>query len=411
MPVTTFTSVKQYLGIATEATQGTAVTTPTATIPFTKFEPEDKPVWLDDKALRGSMAELYNKVEGVIKTDFLLSGPVYGDSLPYLLANVFGDNSAQGAVGTSTTTTGTNSAGSTSLTVTSGTGIANGNILNVGTTAPNQEIVKVLSGGGTTTLTLTTALRYTYAAGQNVSVATAPYTRQYSLLNSGQGQPVSHTFLHFQGPAATTSTRVYAGACLSELNLKFNAESNLFEYDAKGSCYPSTIDGTIPTNSPSAIQAIAPWRGVLGVAGPASGGTKVVTVTDGEILFKRTLEPIFTVQGSQSPYFIQRGPLAVTGKLTFVAADETAYLNMIQNTQPQIQFLLDNGLAGAADITVTVDMQKCAFTAAKYNASKVAVRYDVTFEAVANTTNIGASGGFGPATCTVKNAVDITQYV
>src|SRR6267378_193476 len=128
MPVTTFTSNRQFLGIATEVTQGTGVA-PAATIPFTKFDPEDKPVWLDDKALRGSMAELYGKIQGVIKTDFSLSGPVYGDTLPYLLANIFGENSATGTAGAATTTTGTNSAGSTTLTVTSGAAIANGNIL------------------------------------------------------------------------------------------------------------------------------------------------------------------------------------------------------------------------------------------------------------------------------------------
>lgn len=410
MPITTFTSSRQFLGIATEVTQGTAVTPATATIPIVKFEPEDKPVWLDDKALRGSMAELYNKVQGVIKTDFTMSGPVYGDTLPYLLANVFGDNSTAGAAGTSTTTTGTNSAGSTTLTVTSGTGIANNNILNVDT-GTNAEIVKVLSGGGTTTLTLTTALRYTHTAGATVSVASAPYSRVYSLLNSGNGQPVSHTFIHYQGPPASTSARVYAGACLSDLTLKYNAESNLFEYDAKGSCYPSTIAGATPSSAPSAVQPVASWRGVIGLGGPASGGTKIVTPTDGEFNFTRVIEPMFTVQGLQSPYFIQRGPLSVKGKMSFVAADETPYLNMIQNSQPQIQFVLDNGVGGAGDVKVQVDLQKCAFVSAKYNPGKAAVRYDVTFEGVANSTNVGASAGLGPATVSVTNAVDITQYV
>lgn len=410
MPITTYTSNRQFLGIATEVTQGTAVTPATATIPFTKFDPEDKPVWLDDKALRGSMADLFSKTQGVIKTDFSLSGPVYGDSLPYLLANVFGDNSTAGTAGAATTTTGTNSAGSTTLTVTSGAGIANTNVINVGTGA-TAEIVKVSAGGGTATLTLTTPLRYTHIAAEAVSLASSPYTRVYSLLNSGNGQPVSHTFIHYQGPPASTNARVYAGACLAELNLKYNAESNLFEYDAKGSCYPSTIAGVLPVSSPSTVQPVAPWRGVLGIAGPASGGTKVVTITDGEFNFKRVIEPMFTVQGSQSPYFIQRGPLSVTGKMSFVAADETPYLNMIQNTQPQLQFVLDNGLGGASDIKVQVDLQKAAFTTAKYNPGKAAVRYDVTFEGVANATNVGGSGGLGPATVSVINAVDLTQYV
>jgi hypothetical protein len=410
MTINTFASSRQFLGIATEATQGTAVA-PVATIPFEKFEPEDKPVWLDDKALRGSMAELFGKQQGVIKTDFSLSGPVYGDTIGFLFANILGDNSTTGTGTTpTTTTTGALAVGATSIPVTSGTGFTNATniVIGTGTTA---EVVTIVSGAPAGPFVIASpGVRYAHLTNAAVTQVTSPYTRQFGLLNSGNGQPVSHTFTHYQGPAATTGARVYAGACLSELNLKWNAESNLFQYDAKGSCYPSTIAGSTPTSSPSTVQPIAPWRGKLGLAGPATGGTLVPTIESGEFDIKRTIEPIFTVQGLQSPYFIQRGVLSVAGKMSFVAADESSYLYMINNTQPQMQFLLDNGQSGTSDVTVQVDMQVCAFTAAKYNAGKSAIRFDVSFEGVANSTNATGSGGLSPLAVTLKNAVSPTLY-
>src|SRR6267142_681597 len=74
--VATFASAKQFILIGKEVTQGTAVAG-TSTIPVEKFEWEDKPVWLDDKAMRGSMVESYARQTGVIKTDFSMSGPVF----------------------------------------------------------------------------------------------------------------------------------------------------------------------------------------------------------------------------------------------------------------------------------------------------------------------------------------------
>lgn len=334
MPVA-YTSAKQFVGVAKEATQGTAVAM-TATIPIEKFEPEDKPVWLDDKALRGSMVEVYGKQQGVIKTDFSMSGPVFVDGLGWLCSNILGDLAVTGT--------------------------------------------------------------------------TAPYTNAFSTLNSGQGQPTSHTFTHFQGTPASTGARQYPGACLSELNLKFNAETQLLNYDAKGSSWPSVIAAAAPTSAPSAVTPIASWRAQLGVGGPATGGTLVTTITDGEIDIKRQLSVIFTAENAQTPYQIWRGMVTISGKLNFVAKDESAYLNMINNSQPQVQLLISNGVTGAGAGSVQIDMQTCAFTAAKYDAGKEYVMYQVTFDAVANTTNAGGSGGYSPGKVTVINAIPSGTY-
>lgn len=333
---TTYASAKQFVLVAKETTQGTPVAG-TATIPVEKFEPEDKPVWLDDKALRGSMVDVYGRQQGVIKTDFSFSGPVFGDTLGWLLGNLLGD----------LTTTG----------------------------------------------------------------ASDPFTHAFSTLNSGQGQPTSHTFTHFQGPPASVGARQLPGSCLSEVSIKWNAESQLLTYDAKGSSWPTVIPGGAPVSAPSTVKPIASWRGKLGIGGPASGGTLVLTIMDGEVSFKRALEVVFTTQLAQTPYIIQRGAVSVSGKLNFIASDETPYTTMLANTQPQLQLLIGNGVVGAGQVQVQVDCQNAAYATSKPDFGKAAVGYQTTFDAIANTTNAGVSGGFSPSKVTLTNAIAAGIYV
>lgn len=333
---TTYASAKQFVGVAKETTQGTPVAM-TATIPVEKFEPEDKPVWLDDKALRGSMVEAYGRQTGVIKTEFAMSGPVFGDTAGWLVGNLLGD----------LTTTG----------------------------------------------------------------AADPFTHAFSTLNSGQGQPGSHTLTHFQGPVASVGARQFPGACFSEITFKWNAETQLLTYDAKGSCWPSVIPGGAPVSAPSTVRPIASWRGELGIGGPASGGTKVITVMDGEVTLKRALDVVFTTQLAQTPYIIQRGAVSVSGKLNFIAADETPYTTMLNNTQPQFQLVIGNGVVGAGKVALQIDCQNAAYATSKPDFGKAAVGYQTTFDAIANTTNAGTSGGFSPVKVTLTNAVASGVYL
>lgn len=409
--VNTFASAKQFLLVAKETQQGTAVPG-VATIPVEKFDPEDKPVWLGDKAMRGSMVEEYGKQQGPIKTDFSMSGPVFGDTLGWLLGNILGDVYYTGGTNTGapTTTTGILTAGTTSvIPVTSATGIVTGTVLAIDT-AGLLELVTVLSVASLN-VTISGPVVKTHASGVSVQPVTAPFVSAFSTLNSGQGQPTSHTFTHYQGPVASVGARVYPGCCLSDLTLKWNAETQLLTYDAKGSSWPSAPAGATPTSAPSTVTPIPSWRGTLGLAGPASGGTLVKTIIDGEIVIKRVLEPVFTTQNSQAPYIIQRGPVSVSGKLNFIAADETPYLNMLNNSQPQFQLVIGNGGAGAALVQMQVDCQLAAFETAKPNFGKAAVAYDTTIAAVANTTNAGASGGYSPVKVTLTNAVAPQTYV
>lgn len=235
--------------------------------------------------------------------------------------------------------------------------------------------------------------------------ASAPYSHAVSLLNSGSAQPPSHTFTHFQGPAATVGARQWPGACLSELTLKWNAESELFTVEAKGTSWGSQLPGSAPTAAPSTVPPLPSWRAIVGIGGPASGGTLVKNVSTLELALKRTLKPYYTASGSQDPYIIQRGKLEVTGKLNFVADSEAPFLALLGNTQPALQLVISNGASGAGELTLTADVAKAAYQTSKFSGGNEAAEYDVEWKGVATTTNAGTSGGMSPCKVIVSNAV------
>jgi hypothetical protein len=336
---TTFSSQKQFIGVAKETTQGTAIQ-PTHTMLVEKFEPEDQITWLDDTSLRGSMPELYGRVLGPQKVEWSLSGNWYPDTFGFLANNILGDIATTGA--------------------------------------------------------------------------SAPYAHAMSTLNTGTSQPGSLTITDYQGTPATYPARTYAGCCLSELTIKGNAESSLIQVEAKGIGWgPSAIAGATPTSSPSTEVAFAAWRTALGIAGAASGGTQVKTVGEWEVAIKRDLQPIYTAQNSSSPYWIHRGKIGVSGKLKFVvAADETPLTYMLNNTQPRVELTFNNALASSASgyRAMTMNMTNAAFKTSKIDRGSSAVGYETEFDAIANTTDAGASAGYSPIKITLNNAIAASTY-
>lgn len=328
----TWPADKQFIGVAKETTPGTAVAM-TFTQPVEKFDPEDKPTPLIDKALRGSMVEEYGYVQGVIRSEFSFSGPAFMDGLGFWLNNILGD----------LTTTG----------------------------------------------------------------ASAPFSHAFSTLNSGQAQPGTLSITDWQGPPATNFARIFTGCCLSELTLKGNAESELISLDAKGTGWRSSIAAAPPTSAPTTATPLASWRTQLGIGGPAAGGTLDNTIGAWEVKINRKIKPVFTGQNSQNPFIIQRGSITASAKLDFAApaAETNALLMLLNNTQPQFQWLVDNGLTLGAALGMTVDCQAAAFDTAKIDRGSEIVMYSDTFKAIANSTNAGASGGVSPLKITLRNAL------
>ena len=91
-------SVRSYLGIAKETTEGTAVP-PTAYIPVSvsKLKPVDVIDPLYDEGLRGSLVKTYNYVQGRTRSTFDFGGPVFPDTIGWSIAGIMGSVATTGA--------------------------------------------------------------------------------------------------------------------------------------------------------------------------------------------------------------------------------------------------------------------------------------------------------------------------
>lgn len=187
--------------------------------------------------------------------------------------------------------------------------------------------------------------------------------------------------------------------------LKGQAESQFIQMSGKGLGWPSAAALALPTANATTAQPIASWRTLAGFAGPASGGTLVKQVSEFTLTLQRKLKAITTMQGAQTPYWIQQAEFTVAGSLVIpVPADETYFNYMINNTQPQLQLVISNGLAGASLISLQVDIQNAAFKAVPIDKSET-MGYKVNFDVPASVTNAGVSGGRSPIKITTSNNV------
>jgi hypothetical protein len=91
-------SVRSYLGIAKEATKGTAVA-PTHFIPVMQntLKPVDIVDPLYDTGLRGSMVNNYNYLQGRTRSTFDFGGSVFADTIGFPIAGIMGSVATTGA--------------------------------------------------------------------------------------------------------------------------------------------------------------------------------------------------------------------------------------------------------------------------------------------------------------------------
>ncbi len=243
-----------------------------------------------------------------------------------------------------------------------------------------------------------------------VTGGAAPYTNAIALLNSVSGQPSNHTFEEFYGPG-THNARMFTGVCFNELVIIWDVQKKLLSWSGKAACYMSTPAAATPTDAQSGVLPIPSWRFLLGVAGPASGGTQDITCKSGKITITREVSAEFTGMNSPTPYIIQRGAArAKFDDLLFVAKDEGPYNLMANNTRPQLQLVFDNGLAAAAHGALQIDANVGSYRSVQTDNSGKAVMWKASGKFEANSTNTGTSGGLSPLKLTLTNAVASGTY-
>jgi hypothetical protein len=231
-----------------------------------------------------------------------------------------------------------------------------------------------------------------------VTGASAPYSTAFSTLCSGDTQPPPFTATIFD-PLGTWQ---YPGLQCSELAFKWNADG-FFEYAAKADGW-GYVTGTTPT--PSYTAGLAPeqnWAIVNKIAGAAT------FVQDGELAIKRKMTVIRGANGTQNPYRVFTGDVSVTGKATLVMENNTQRTAFQAATLQAFEVTYTVG-AGASQTGLTLHCTQVVFTEGTPTYGKDYIELPVTFKAIANTTDIGASGGYSPIKATLLNALPSGTY-
>ena len=228
--------------------------------------------------------------------------------------------------------------------------------------------------------------------------ASAPYSHAIAIKNNGQ-PPKNYSLSDQDG----VDTQRYTGQVFPEFGLKWSADGTL-EYTTKTVGWAPDTPAN-PTFSTTTVTIVPAWTGVFTIGGSAS-----TMMLSGELSSKRAGQAVHTHNNTQSPAFTFMGAVAVTGKFTFAMADNSEMTRYLTNTQPAVTLDWQQG-AGAALTEVKCVMTKCAYTQAIIDRGKDFSVVEVTFTALGNTTDVGASAGYSPCKWTLQNQLAANTYV
>ncbi len=424
-----YPGVLSWLGVARELTAGTPLV-PVITHPLEQndYSPEDMPKFLDDKAIRGSMTDLFYKTLGVESAQFSFGGPNFLDSHGYFFDNVFGDLSTVGSgLANPATVSGTIAIGNTNCTLaaappssyTAGATIQIGlsptaEVVIVGSTAASNVVNFASSAGGAGY-----PVRFAHAAS-TVQTCGTPFTHKWAALNSPLGyggaygaQPPTHSLCdttnivntftsasYGTAPTNTYGARIYPSGVLKSLDFSGNAEQ-LLNIKMAGEAYLSQVAGTAVTNITTNSRPVPNWNSTVTIL-----GTQINQIGNFSLSAKRATQVYWTVQGSQTPVIIARGPLTMDGSIEWTPVQTEQPLDMmLLNAQgPMVIVASNTGIPNSGTpFTLTFTMSQVANIKSKVMRNGVAIGYSQSYESIANSTDVGGSGGLGPGTIQLVN--------
>lgn len=366
--------------------------------------------WLGDENLRGSNVKTYSLVQANRWAEVTIpASPAYGDSLGPALFSMLGDYTTTGtAASPASTLNGAVAAGATTITVTSGSGFAANQWIQIDTLA-NAEIVQVLSvASNVITLATATPTRFSHLTAVAVTNTTANYTHTFSAINPGSStgntsaQPPTYTFLHrnLVATSANHNSDQYSYSRFTSLKLTASKDG-WFTWDGKFTSYLRNFPSQDYTPSFTTIPAFPTWQAAISLA-----AGQVYNVSECSFTISRDLDIVTTADGSQNPYVIAAGPLTAMFGIDYDAvSDETALNYMLNNTQPTLSFVLTNGLSSPSTVSITINAQLAGFKDAPLSAMRQLWGFKTAGELVASTSNAGNSGGYGPLQVVLTNAV------
>ena len=229
-----------------------------------------------------------------------------------------------------------------------------------------------------------------------VTGAAAPYANAFSLLNSGQGQPTSHSVTDSYG---ATSPRAFTALQWTEVALKFTADG-LVTCTAKAVALGSTTESA-PTASYTSVLPLAAWNFIATI-----NAVVTLAVTDVTVTITRKDDIIKGPNGTQSPLELFVGTCDVKWDVTALAdPSDEALLLYLNNTQPAMDMAATSG-TGATEIGIQVHSSSVAVTTAALTPKGEYLEVVMSGTANATTTDAGASGGKSPVKVTLTSATN-----
>jgi len=395
-----------FVSIGRELLAGSAVP-PAATIRVDgdAYDLEDTPTFIPDNGIRAVLAGLWGETLGPLDATFAFGGPAYLTADCYLYDNLFGDLStvSNGTLGTAQTLAAPIGIGDTALYATSSVGaVTTGSVIQIADGAASEIVIATPGSTGTSVFFANTPCRFahtTLSATAALQTAAGSYTHTFAVLNTGSGQPPSHTLTDYSGLTAGTGARYYPLASVSSLELSGDPEG-LLGFKVTGNSWISVPATAAPSAGTPGPAPLANWRTTVTV-----GGTQIYTTGAWNAAFTRPLLGYWGAN-AQVPSYFARGDLTVTGALDYtVPQDETPLLQMTSGVPTTLAIAATNGQPGAAQQSMTLTMSQVQFLTAKLGRGGAVLDYADTFAALTNLTNAGGSGGAGPATLTVTNNI------
>lgn len=237
-----------------------------------------------------------------------------------------------------------------------------------------------------------THLRAILGGTDSVSGAADPYSHKVSLLNS-VSLPTYTLFLAM----GDGNTLQVPGAVLSDVKVNIKA-NELPSMDIAWMGLPGAIIAA-PTNTPSTEAPMPPYTANITV-----GGANLGKYTDMALDFKRNVQPVLTLNGTQNPSSIYGGVLTVNGTLNavFSGTSDSDLTNYLSNGQPTLSVTINP--QGDSVHTVNLTCSKIAYDSSDPAGSNNGyMTIANAFTALLNSTD-ATDGKMSPAAVTLKNA-------
>jgi len=232
---------------------------------------------------------------------------------------------------------------------------------------------------------------YTFTGG-------TPNTHAFALLNTGTQQPPSY--------AVTTKEPVgglvRAGCKVASVKISVDAGNPItFDADLAGLASATTA------NTPPAVGAekLLPGWGFTATIG-GSSEPRLIAAT---VQLARPIEAKSNTDGSQAPWLQRSGALSVTGDITLAITTDAYRAGFLAGSTTSIDLNFQSGV-GAALRQLKLHCSQVALTDLNRDYGGKWVELQFSWEAEANTSDAGASGGKSPIAVTLKNQVGSGVY-